>query len=80
MAQKGQHPNRFRSLLRNAGLTVREIHRETTIPESTLYYWAAGNGVIPKEDRIILARLIGCFPHDLAPKYDALEQQYENAS
>jgi hypothetical protein len=68
--QKAQHPNKLRALLREAGLTVREIHRETTIPESTIYYWAAGHGVIPKEDRLTLARVIGCFPHDLAPYYD----------
>lgn len=80
MVQKGQHPNGFRALLRKAGLTVREVHRETAIPESTLYYWAAGNGVIPKKDRIVLAQLIGCFPHDLAPMYDMLESRYENVS
>jgi len=80
MTQKGKYPNGFRALLREAGLTMREVHRETTIPESTLYYWAAGHGIIPKEDRIILARLIGCFPHDLAPKYAMLERRYENTS
>ncbi len=80
MMQKAQHPNRLRALLREAGLTIREVHRETTIPESTLYYWAAGHGVIPKEDRMALAHVIGCFPHDLAPKYDMLESRYENAS
>jgi tetratricopeptide (TPR) repeat protein len=80
MAKKGEHPNRFRVLLREAGLYVRDVHRETTIPESTLHYWAAGRGVIPQEDRITLARLIGCIPHDLAPKYDMLELRYDNAS
>jgi lambda repressor-like predicted transcriptional regulator len=79
--QKLQHPNRLRALLREAGLTIRELHRETDIPESTLYYWAAGRGVIPKEDRITLARVIGCSPHDLAPQYDGQEQLlHENAS
>lgn len=78
--QKAQHPNKLRVLLRAAGLTIREVHRETTIPESTLYYWAAGHGVIPKEDRTTLARVIGCFPHDLAPNYDMLELQHENVS
>lgn len=78
--QKTQHPNRLRALLREAGLTIREVHRETTIPESTLYYWTAGHGVIPKEDRMTLAHVIGCFPHDLAPNYDMLESRNENAS
>lgn len=78
--QKEQHPNRLRRLLKEAGLTMREIHRETAIPESTLYYWAAGRGVIPKEDRILLARVIGCSLHDLAPQYDMLELRCENTS
>jgi tetratricopeptide (TPR) repeat protein len=78
--QRAQHPNKLRALLREAGLTVREIHRETTIPESTIYYWAAGHGVIPKEDRLTLARVIGCFPHDLAPYYDMLELHEKNVS
>ena len=73
--QKAQHPTRLRALLREAGLTMREVHRETNIPESTLYYWAAGHGVIPKEDRMTLAHVIGCFPHDLAPKYDMIESR-----
>ncbi len=77
---KTQHPNRLRALLREAGLTIREVHRETSIPESTIYYWAAGHGVIPKEERIALAQVIGCFPHDLAPKYDMLALRYDNAS
>jgi len=38
-----------------------------------LYYWAAGHGVIPKEDRITLAHVIGCSILDLAPKYDMLK-------
>jgi len=80
MMQKAQHPNRLRALLREAGLSIREIHRETTIPESTLYYWAAGHSVIPKEDRIALAHVIGCFPHDLAPNYGMIESRLENAS
>src|SRR5260370_21115472 len=80
MKQKAQDPNRIRALLREAGLTIREVHRETTIPESTIYYSAAGHGVIPKEDPMTLAHMIGCFPHDLAPKYDILEAPYENSS
>ncbi|MBA2284141.1 MAG: helix-turn-helix transcriptional regulator [Ktedonobacteraceae bacterium] len=81
MMQKAHHPNRLRALLREAGLTIREIHRETHIPESTLYYWAAGHGIIPKEDRKALAHVIGCSSHDLAPKYDIGEKiPYETAS
>jgi tetratricopeptide (TPR) repeat protein len=73
MQKKMKHPNRLRTLIREAGLHIREVRRETEIPESTLYYWAAGNGIIPKEDRLTLAQVIGCSPHDLAPDYDMVE-------
>ena len=78
MQKKAQHPNRLRALIREAGLHIREVHRETEIPESTLHYWAAGHGIIPKEDRMTLARVIGCSIHDLAPKYDMLESPCES--
>jgi tetratricopeptide (TPR) repeat protein/transcriptional regulator with XRE-family HTH domain len=80
MQKKALHPNRLRALIKEAGLTIREVHRETNIPESTLYYWAAGHGIIPKEDRVTLAHVIGCFPHHLAPQYDMLELQHENTA
>lgn len=68
--QKPSYPNRLRVLIKEAGLTIREIHRESGIPESTLRWWASGNGVIPKEERATLARFIGCNIQDLAPQYD----------
>ncbi len=80
MQKKVQYSSRLRALVREAGLTIREVHRETGIPESTLHYWAAGHGVIPKEDRMILAHVIGCTPHDLAPKYDMLKLAHESGS
>ncbi len=65
--QKTPHPNRLRTLVKEAGLNIREVHRETGIPESTLRWWASGNGVIPKEERAVLAHLIGCDVSDLMP-------------
>ncbi len=73
MQKKVKHPNKLRALIKEAGLHIREVHRETGIPESTLYYWASGNGIIPKEDRLALAQVIGCSPHDLAPHYGMVE-------
>jgi len=67
MVQKAPYPNRLRALIKEAGLNIREVHRETGIPESTLRWWVRGNGVIPSSQRTILARLIGCDIHDLAP-------------
>jgi hypothetical protein len=56
-----------------AGLNIREVHRETGIPEGTLRHWAAGDVVIPKKDRPLLARVIGCNIQDLAPIYEHAE-------
>jgi transcriptional regulator with XRE-family HTH domain len=70
MMQKMQYPNRLKALVKEAGLTIREVHRETGIPESTLRWWANGSGVIPSRERAILARFIGCDIHDLAPLHE----------
>lgn len=69
--QKPPYPNKLKTLVKEAGLTMREVHRETTIPEGTLRWWASGNGVIPKDGRVILAQVIGCEVQDLAPLYNA---------
>lgn len=71
--QKTQYPNSLRALIKQAGLTIREVHEETAIPESTLRWWASGNGVIPRKDRDTLARLIGCSAAELAPSPEHLE-------
>lgn len=83
--QKTPYPNKLRALVKEAGLNIREVHRETGIPESTLRWWAGGNGVIPKEERALLARLIGCDSHDLAPIHEealtsSLEQESKSSS
>jgi hypothetical protein len=47
--RKGTHaavptyPNALRSCIKQAGYSFREVSRETTIPESTLYSWASGS-------------------------------------
>jgi len=67
--KQARYPNRLKSLVKEAGLNIREVHQETKIPESTLHYWAAGYGVIPKKDRAVLAQVIGCSVIDLAPNH-----------
>ena len=63
-----RYPNTLRSCIKQAGYSFREISRETTIPESTLYSWASGKHVIPHASREQLAQLIGCAVEELAPK------------
>jgi hypothetical protein len=68
--QGAQHPNKLRMLLAIAGLNQREASRESGIPEGTLRHYVAGEQIIPRRDRIKLARVIGCEIQDLAPQYD----------
>src|SRR5260370_19394620 len=68
VAQAPQYPNALRACIKQAGYSFREVSRETTIPESTLYDWAAGNRVIPHRERQILAHLLGCSVEALAPE------------
>src|SRR6266436_8381028 len=67
--QKTSYPNALRACIKQAGYSFREVSRETTIPESTLYDWAAGNRPIPFRERQVLARLLGCDEHDLKPQH-----------
>ncbi len=69
--QEAQHPNKLRMLLTVAGLTQREVARESGIPEGTLRHYVAGGQVIPRRDRTRLAQVIGCEVQDLAPQYDS---------
>ncbi len=63
-----KYPNALRSCIKQAGYSFREVSRETTIPESTLYSWASGKHVIPHASRERLAQVIGCSVGELAPK------------
>lgn len=66
----GLYPNMLRICIKQAGYSFREVSRETAIPESTLYDWAAGNRSIPHHERQVLARLLGCSESHLQPQYD----------
>ena len=61
------YSNALRRLIKHAGYTFREVAEETKIPERTLYDWAAGKHVISRQDRIVLARVLGCTVQELAP-------------
>lgn len=66
--QEQPHPNRLRELLIHAGLTLRETAQEAGVVERTLRRYANGEQVIPRRDRVNLARVIGCEIADLAPQ------------
>ena len=68
MANKAAlYPNELRTCIKLAGFSVRGVSKETRIPESTLHDWAAGNRVIPHNERTTLAGLLGCSIERLAP-------------
>ncbi len=70
--QTALYPNSLRTRIKQAGYSFREVSRETAIPESTLFDWAAGNRVIPHKERQVLAHLLGCDEYDLKPQHDPL--------
>ena len=68
MANKADpYPNELRTCIKLAGFSVRGVSKETKIPESTLHDWAAGNRVIPHNERMAIADLLGCSIECLAP-------------
>jgi len=84
------YPNALRACIKQAGYSFREVSKETGIPESTLYDWAAGKRPIPHHERKILAALLGCSVEALTPKQasnasirvetpDMLQSYYESA-
>ena len=67
MEESPLYPNCLRALIEKAGYSFKEVSKEAHISERTLYYWAAGERIIPRDDRATLARVIGCTAEDLAP-------------
>ncbi len=61
------YPNSLRTLIETAGYSFKEVAKEANVSERTLYYWAAGHRVIPHQDRIALAHVLGCTVEDLTP-------------
>ncbi len=62
------YPNALRACIKQGGYTIREVARETDIPEGTLRYWVAGRQVIPHAFRERLAQVIGCPVEELVPR------------
>jgi hypothetical protein len=67
MGKSPMYSNSLRGLIDMAGYSVKEVAKAAHISERTLHYWAAGDRIIPHEDRIVLARILECTVEDLAP-------------
>lgn len=62
-----KYPNRLRELIRQTGLTVKEVAEETGIPLRTLFDYCKGDVPIPRKKLEDLAAVIGYAPHSLVP-------------
>jgi transcriptional regulator with XRE-family HTH domain len=67
MGKSPMYPNSLRGLIEMAGYSAKEVAKAAHISERTLHYWAAGDRIIPHEDRLVLARILECAVEDLAP-------------
>lgn len=72
MEKTPRYPNALRTLIETAGYSFKEVAKKVNISERALYYWAAGHRVIPHQDRVILAQVLGCAIEDLAPCQNSL--------
>jgi transcriptional regulator with XRE-family HTH domain len=56
------HANHLRAAIKEAGLTIAEVARETGIPVRTLFDYCAGRVRIPRKRLEAIARLLACPP------------------
>lgn len=63
----GKYPNHLRVLIKQAGLTVKEVAEESGIPLRTLFDYCSGKVPIPRRKLEDIALVIGCSPQYIAP-------------
>lgn len=62
-----KYPNYLRKLIKEAGLTVKDVADESGIPLRTLFEYCKGERPIPRKKLEDIAAVIGCSPHYLVP-------------
>jgi tetratricopeptide (TPR) repeat protein len=63
--ESGKYPNYLRKLIKEAGLTIKDVAEETGIPLRTLFEYCKGNIPVPRKRREDIAAVLGCSPHCL---------------
>lgn len=66
-AESAKYPNYLRKLIKEAGLTVKDVAEESGIPLRTLFEYCKGNIPVPRKKLEDIAAIIGCSPHYLVP-------------
>ncbi len=66
-AGSAKYPNYLRKLIKEAGLTVKDVADESGIPLRTLFEYCKGDVPVPRKKLEDIAAVIGCSPHHLVP-------------
>jgi transcriptional regulator with XRE-family HTH domain len=62
-----KYPNHLKKMIKQMGLSVKEVADESGIPLRTLFDYCAGKVPIPRKRLEEIALVIGCSPHCLVP-------------
>lgn len=65
--RSAKYPNFLRKLIKEAGLTVKDVAEESGIPLRTLFEYCKGDIPVPRTKLKDIATVIGCSPHYLVP-------------
>ncbi len=66
-AEPAKYPNYLRKLIKEAGLTVKDVAEESGIPLRTLFEYCKGDIPVPRKKLEDIAAVLGCSPHHLVP-------------
>lgn len=66
-AKSAKYPNQLRELIKQAGLTIKDVANESGIPLRTLFDYCRGDVPVPRKKLEDIAAVIGCSPYYLVP-------------
>lgn len=78
VGNSAKYPNRLKEIIKQTGLTIKEVADETKIPLRTLSEYCSGKVPIPRKRLEDIAHIIGCPTSDLVPDFPAARAQAAN--
>jgi transcriptional regulator with XRE-family HTH domain len=80
--KSSKYPNRIKEMIKQTGLTIKEVAEESGIPLRTLSEYCTGNVPVPRKKLEDIALVIGCSSHHLVPALphlgvDLVQSSYE---